>query len=137
MKHITVLHNDELNYLYWSPDVSSVIKPRRKRIVSGCRTFAQDKICRKLQLEKLQQIDEMGNEGSTFKNGTKLHVQDTECVSVHLAKYQYNAQHWAVMNTVPASFIKGETFPEHWSDYRIFKNDSTPKKAIHFYGVTM
>ena len=31
------------------------------------------------------------------------------------------------MNTVPVSFIKGETFPEPWKDYRIFKNGSAPK----------
>lgn len=70
----------------------------------------------------------MGNYGSAFKNDPKLHVQDTECVCVYLAKYQYNTQDWAVMNTVPASFIKGETFPEHWSDYRIFKNDYSKKQ---------
>jgi len=26
----------------------------------------------------------MGNDGSAFKNDAKMHVQDTECVSVHL-----------------------------------------------------
>ena len=39
IKHITIEHNEELNYLYWSPDVSSVIKSRRKGIVSERRKF--------------------------------------------------------------------------------------------------
>ena len=39
IKHIIVLHNEELNYFYRSPDVSSVIKSRRKGIVRECRTI--------------------------------------------------------------------------------------------------
>jgi hypothetical protein len=35
IKHVTVLHNEELDYFYWSPDVSSVIKSRRKGNCGG------------------------------------------------------------------------------------------------------